>query len=118
MSELFEYAAVGIELLAVAVLLAGLVLAALHYFASVFRGQPGAAFDDLRRHIGRSLLLTLELLIAADVIETVTIEPTFSSLGALGILVLIRTFLSFSLSVELHGHWPWQASSPQTTAGD
>ena len=61
-----------------------------------------------RRHIGRSILLGLEFLVAADIIRTVAVEPTFTSVGVLAAIVLIRTFLSFSLELEITGRWPWQ----------
>ncbi len=61
-----------------------------------------------RRSLGRSILLGLELLVAADIIRTVAVAPTFQSVGVLGLIVLIRTFLSFSLELEITGRWPWQ----------
>ncbi len=59
--------------------------------------------------IGLALLLGLEVLVAADIIKTVAIEPTFDSLSALGLLVVIRTFLSWALVLEIEGRWPWQS---------
>ena len=73
-----------------------------------------AGNDDLsfyrlyRQLLGRSILLGLELLVAADIIRTVAVTPTFESVGVLAIIVLIRTFLSFSLELEITGRWPWQ----------
>ena len=61
-----------------------------------------------RRSLGRSILLGLELLVAADIIRTVAVTPTFESVGVLGLIVLIRTFLSFSLELEITGRWPLQ----------
>ena len=61
-----------------------------------------------RSNLGRSILLGLEFLVAADIINTVAVEPTVQSLIVLAGLVLIRTFLSFSLEVEIEGRWPWQ----------
>ena len=61
-----------------------------------------------RSNLGRAILLGLEFLVAADIIGTVSIDPTFESLGSLGMIVLIRTFLSFSLEVEINGRWPWE----------
>jgi uncharacterized membrane protein len=61
-----------------------------------------------RQMLGRSILLGLELLVAADIIRTVAVTPTFESVGVLAIIVLIRTFLSFSLELEITGRWPWQ----------
>ena len=68
-----------------------------------------------RQRLGQTILLGLELLVAGDIIRTVATQPTFSSVGILAIIVLIRTFLSFSLEVELTGRWPWQTSTPVAT---
>lgn len=65
-------------------------------------------FQELRQLLGRGILLGLEFLIAADIIYTVAVELTFQSIGVLAIVVLIRTFLSFTLEVEINGRWPWQ----------
>lgn len=64
-------------------------------------------YRSYRRRVGRAILLGLELLVAADIIRTVAVTPTFTSAGVLAIIVLIRTFLSVSLEVELDGRWPW-----------
>lgn len=69
---------------------------------------PIDAYRELRRHIGRSILLGLELLVAGDIIRTVAISPTFTSVGVLAVIVAVRTFLSFTLEVELTSRWPWQ----------
>jgi uncharacterized membrane protein len=65
-------------------------------------------YRRFRQQLGQTILLGLELLVAGDIIRTVSAEPTLISVGVLGIIVLIRTFLSFSLEVELTGRWPWQ----------
>jgi uncharacterized membrane protein len=65
-------------------------------------------FQELRQRLGRGILLGLEFLIAADIIHTVAVELNFETVGVLAIVVLIRTFLSFTLEVELTGKWPWQ----------
>lgn len=65
-------------------------------------------FHDVRQRFGRGILLGLEFLVAADIIHTVAVELTFRTVGVLAIIVLIRTFLSFTLEVELTGRWPWQ----------
>lgn len=65
-------------------------------------------YHQYRRRLGRSILLGLELLVAADIIRTVAVTPTFQSVGVLALIVLIRTFLSFSLELEITGRWPWQ----------
>jgi uncharacterized membrane protein len=97
------------EVAGVVVLLAGAVLALVAAAAILRRHLPASdAFRALRESLGKALLLSLELLVAADIIRSVVLEPTFSSIGALGLLVLVRTFLSWSLEVEIEGMWPWQ----------
>lgn len=72
-------------------------------------GSPKmGAYRAYRQLLGRSILLGLELLVAADIIRTVAVTPTFESVGVLAMIVLIRTFLSFSLELEITGRWPWQ----------
>jgi uncharacterized membrane protein len=76
----------------------------------VRQGPAGAwntAIRQYRADVGRGILLGLEFLVAADIIGTVAITPSFHSLGVLGLIILIRTFLSFSLEIEIEGHWPW-----------
>lgn len=69
---------------------------------------PVSVYRAYRQLLGRSILLGLELLVAADIIRTVAVTPTYESVGVLAIIVLIRTFLSFSLELEITGRWPWQ----------
>jgi len=71
-------------------------------------------YRSYRQLLGRSILLGLELLVAADIIRTVAVTPTFESVGVLAVIVLIRTFLSFSLELEITGRWPWQ-KEPRTS---
>lgn len=112
MRALFETVAIAFEAAAVIVLLLGTLLAAWHFLRGMLHdGGRDQAYRTLRRGVGRTLLLALELLVAADIIDTVAIEPSLESLGGLGLLVLIRTFLSFSLDVEIDGCWPWQRKS-------
>lgn len=70
--------------------------------------EKDLVFQELRQRLGRGILLGLEFLIAADIIHTVAVELTFQTVGVLAVVVLIRTFLSFTLAVELTGKWPWQ----------
>lgn len=72
------------------------------------------AFDEVRLLLGRGILLGLEFLMAADIVHTVAVELTFETVGVLSIIVLIRTFLSTMLELELNGHWPWQKSSAKS----
>ena len=71
-------------------------------------------YAKYRRLLGRSILLGLEFLVAGDIIRTVAVDPTFASVGVLGIIVIIRTFLSFSLELEITGRWPWQKGCRST----
>ena len=97
------------ELAGVAVLVIGSVLAFVRSIVSLIRLRNGpVAYRHLRLYLGRSIVVGLEFLIAADIIRSVAIEPTFASVGVLGLIVLVRTFLSWSLEVEINGEWPWQ----------
>ena len=71
------------------------------------RDRP-LAYPTLRRNLGRAILLGLEFLVAGDIIRTVATSPTIASAAALGIIVVIRTLLSFALQLEVEGRWPWQ----------
>jgi uncharacterized membrane protein len=74
-------------------------------------GSSPTSYTLFRRWLGRSILLGLELLVAADIIRTVDVQPTLSSAAVLGAIVLIRTLLSFSLELEITGHWLWQKTA-------
>ena len=84
-------------------------LGALLVFASrVLRTERAqGAYDELRRNLGRSILLGLEVLIVADIVRTIIVDPTLQSVAVLGVIVTIRIALSFSLEVEIDGVWPW-----------
>jgi len=77
-----------------------------------------AAYRTVRRSIGRSILLGLELLVAGDIIRTVAVDPTFTSVGVLAVIVAIRTFLSFTLELEITGRWPWQGAPDDDNADE
>ena len=99
------------EIAGISVIVLGSLFATLVFLRRVFDAPRfEAAYHRYRSHLGRAILLGLELMVAADIINTVAVEPTFRSLGVLGLIVVIRTFLSFSLEVEINGHWPWQES--------
>jgi len=70
------------------------------------------AYRPYRQGVGRAILLGLEFLVGGDIIRTVAVSPTFAGVGVLALIVLVRTFLSFSLEVELDGRWPWQGKGP------
>ncbi len=116
-----EWAALGIEVLGAAVIVAGVLRVAVTRGTVRFLlklDEPGA-YDSYKHQMGRSLLLGLEFLVAADVVRTVALEPTLVNVAVLGLLVLVRTFLSWSLAIEIEGHWPWQSHTsgpPQNSA--
>lgn len=82
------------------------------------REDIDTTFRKIRRRLGRGILLGLEFLVAADIIHTVAVDLTLKSVGVLVIVVLIRTFLSFTLEVELTGRWPWKSEYPENMSGE
>jgi uncharacterized membrane protein len=111
--EVAEHLALWIEFAAVVIIAIDVVLAiAMAIRTQVIHGS-GAAFDIFKKTMARGLLVGLDLLIAADIIKTVTLEPTLDNVLVLAILVLVRTFLSWSLVVEIEGRWPWEVRSPR-----
>ncbi len=107
--ELIEIAGEITEIAGVLLIIGGLLIASLRY---VFVGTSGALqrYQRYRQDLGRAILLGLEVLVAADIVRTVVFTPTMSSVIALAMIVVIRTFLSWSLALELEGRWPWQGS--------
>ncbi len=98
-----------IELVGVGIIAAGAAITtALYLLRLARRADSLQAFHAFRSSFGRAILLGLEFLVAADIIGTVAVEPSFSNLGVLAIIVAIRTFLSFTLEMEVTGRWPWQ----------
>ena len=107
-----HWIATGIEVVGVAIIVVGAAAATLAFVWGGLRtvGWP-AAYHRYRTELARGILLGLELLVAADIIGTVAVTPSFESLAVLGLIVLIRTFLSFSLEVEIEGRWPWRRAA-------
>ena len=114
MKEVFIITVDVVEAAAVVLLLVGITGATIRYLYRVAQGDKKTSYPIYRRDLGRTLLLALEILIAADIIETVAIDKTLESVGLLGALVVVRTFLSFALEVELEGRWPWQGAKQET----
>lgn len=94
-----------IEAVGVAVIIIGITVSGLGYLRA-----PGSlsAYGELRAGMGRAIMLGLELMVAGDIINTVAVEPSLDSVLVLAVIVMIRTFLSLSLEVEISGRWPWQ----------
>lgn len=97
--------ALGIDMLGVAIIVGGIGWSTFHF---LLRHMSEQDYHTYKGRIGRSLLLGLEMLVAADIVKTIALEATFTSLGVLAGLVIVRTFLSWTLVIEVDGRWPWQ----------
>jgi uncharacterized membrane protein len=99
-----------VEVFGVVVIVVGIVHAVGRYGMEYFRDSGGDLYTAFRSHIGRSLMLGLEFLVAGDIIRTVVISHSISDVAALGLLVLVRTVLVFTIHLEVEGRWPWQST--------
>ena len=111
-----EYAGHGISLFAVAVIVIGFALAAGRYAIRFRKLQPEEDFRQFKVELGKALTLGLEILVLADVIETITVSPTYQSLAVLAFLVVVRTVVSWTLGLEIEGRWPWQPEAEEADA--
>lgn len=105
--NIVEFAGRAVDAAGVAVIVVGMLFAAVLAVIRISRRQADV-YRGYRRRVGRSILLGLEFLVAGDIIRTVAVAPTYASVGVLAVIVGIRTFLSFSLELEITGQWPWQ----------
>ena len=106
---IFEYITFALEIASATIIVVGIIYATVNIIVNLARRTgKKELYRTFRVQAGRSIVLGLEILIAADIIKTLTIEQTFKNLGILAVLILIRTFLSFTLEVEIDGKWPWQ----------
>lgn len=107
-----EIVSTGIEIMGIIIILKGAVAAAIRFVRdSIGTLETLDACRDHRGHLGQAILLGLEFLVAADIIRTVAVRPTYRSVGILGAIVFIRTFLSFALEIEIEGRLPWKMNS-------
>jgi uncharacterized membrane protein len=109
-TEVIELVGKVIDAAGVGAIVIGALIATVAAIGKLVR-KEAAVYVPYRRALGRSILLGLEFLVAADIIRTVAITPTLESVAVLAGIVLIRTFLSFSLELEISGRWPWQKKS-------
>lgn len=114
MRQWLELSSQGIQALAVMIIVLSIALGLLRFLLQVARGRTDS-YQTYKVLLGRSLLLALEFMVAADVIRTVLFDLTAKGLEILGGLVVVRTFLSWSVTVELEGRWPWQPSRRDDT---
>ena len=115
-APILEPMASALEFFGVAVILIGVAVATLGYLKDVFTLSGETAYTRYRANLGRGILLGLEILIGADIIATIISPLTWESVGLLGLIVLIRTFLSFSLEAEIDGEWPWKRRRRERSA--
>ena len=117
--DVLELVVTGFEALGVGILIAGSIVAVASYVRDVRQMDRTLAYTKFRGNIGRTILLGLEVLIVADIVLTVAIDSTIESAITLGVIVLVRTFLSFSLEIELDGVVPWRrrAGEAEEAAG-
>ncbi len=102
------------DALGVAVIVIGVVWGLMRFPLDLIRCGVDVAYTGIRNQIIRTLLLGLEILVAADIIRTVAVSPTLTSVAVLAAIVVIRTFLSWSLILEMEGRWPWQKVPPKS----
>ncbi len=108
MEALVTWTIVGLELAALAAIAGGFVWSVAKSIIVYTRDIMEERYPSFRRELGRSTLIALELLVAADILRSLVLEPSLPNIAVLGALVAIRTFLSFSIDVELDGCWPWE----------
>jgi uncharacterized membrane protein len=109
LDEVVETVGKGVDVAGILVIVGGAAAATLSFLDRARRGGVADAYPIYRRSLGHAILLGLEFLVAADIVRTVAITPTFSDVGVLGAIVVIRTFLSVALQVETEGRWPWRS---------
>ncbi len=107
-----------VEATGAAIMVIGGLVALVRYFPTLFHEEGhAAAYLTLRGRLGRAILLGLEVLIIGDIVRTIIVDPTVRSVSVLGLIVVIRIVLSFSLEVEVDGVWPWNRWRSTSPAG-
>jgi len=107
-TEIISISGYAIEAVGVIVVIIGTVISSIVFIRSFRQLAEGVAYRTYRRQLGRSIILGLEFLIAGDIIRTVVVAGTLENVAVLGLIILIRTFLSMTLHLEVEGRWPWQ----------
>lgn len=116
MESLVRWTIIGLELAGLLAIAGGFVWSIAKSIVVYTRRTTDERYTSFRRDLGRSTLIALELLVAADILRSLVLEPSLPNIAVLGALVTIRTFLSFSIDVELDGCWPWQRSKTRAAA--
>ena len=106
--EFISIAGYSIEAVGVLVIIIGICISSATFVGTIKQLPDGVAYRTYRRQLGRSIILGLEFLIAGDIIRTVVVADTFENVAVLGLIIIIRTFLSMALHLEVEGRWPWE----------
>ena len=117
-TELISLAGYAIEAIGVLVVIVGTCVSSVGFLFTFRRLPEGAAYKTYRRQLGRSIILGLEFLIAGDIIRTVIVSATLESVAVLGLIILMRPFLSVTLHLEVEGRWPWQPEEHPAKPGN
>jgi uncharacterized membrane protein len=112
--EVIEVVGTVVEVTGVAIMVIGATIATVRFLLSARSGATVRAYRLCRQDVGRAILLGLEFLVAGDIIDTVVVDPSLDSVIVLGLIILIRTFLSFTLHLEVEHRWPWQHPDEET----
>lgn len=115
--QMIEWSATGIEVATVTLIVASSTFGTVRFLYHLGTSVEDA-YRQFKSHLGKMLILALEFLVAADIIRTVALDQTLQNVAILGLLVLIRTFLSWSLDVEIEGRWPWSKGAPVAQAAE
>ena len=111
--EILERAGAFISLFAAALIIIGFILTAVNYVLKFRKLGPVNDFTQFKRQLGKILTLGLEILVLSDVLETILVPPTYQSLAVLAFLLIVRIFVSWTLSLEIEGRWPWQTKTEE-----
>lgn len=112
-TEIISLLAYGIEGVGVLVMLVGASYSSVIFIRHFNRVPEGIAYHTFRRQLGRSIILGLEFLIAGDIMQTIIVAATLENVAVLGLIILIRTFLSMTLHLEIEGRWPWRQAEDE-----
>ncbi|MDO8860573.1 DUF1622 domain-containing protein [Haliea sp. E1-2-M8] len=110
-TEVISLLALGTEAVGVLVMLVGAGYSSVVFMRHFNKVPEGVAYQIFRRQLGRSIILGLEFLIAGDIMQTIVVAATWENVAVLGLIILIRTFLSMILHLEIEGRWPWQQAA-------
>jgi uncharacterized membrane protein len=113
--DLIRFAYTLFDWTAVSIIVVGLGVALVLAGRRLFRREPHAAYTSMRTTFGRSILLGLELFVAADLVRTMAFQPTLQNLSVLAVLIALRTLLAWALELEIDGRWPWQRAKDAPT---